>query len=349
MAKVLDSQGQEAVVGSQGYWLDVGDFVSTAELDAEHIGEIGFPRDWPNVYGTSKSLKQLVGKKGKCAGKKVGVVPLPDASQLAMVKGLQFFPLQSFSNAERAAKAAGIEIVRGWAVYEHLEKGVSEAFVAERFWWNALSDGTWVDFTPRPPSFKDMLLAEAVDGAPKSKEALSSERLTLLQNVLAQRFPGAEKPSSNGPTVATSTSAKAPAKASATSTKVTSKMQPTSKSPLPSTPAPQSLRELARRVQAGELEAVRQLDEKLRGDDELCVQIANEGLATPLSKMLGETKHQDSTTPSWLELCCSICVAIVLFFYYHLETKYHLDGITFSYVFITVLSSESLSSTSFAL
>ena len=175
MAKLVDGQGEEAVVGRVGYWLDSGDFVSTADLDAEHIGQIGFPRAWPGVYGSSKALKQLVGKKGKCAGKKVGVVPLPDANQLSLVKGVQFHPLQSFSNAERAAKAAGIDIVRGWAVYEHLEKDVSEAFVAERFWWNSLADGTWVDFTPRPQmfqeKFQEMLLAEAVDGAPQSTGA----------------------------------------------------------------------------------------------------------------------------------------------------------------------------------
>lgn len=186
MAKLVDGQGEEAVVGRVGYWLDSGDFVSTADLDAEHIGEIGFPRDWPGVYGSSKALKQLVGKKGKCAGKKVGVVPLPDASQLSLVKGVQFHPLQSFSNAERAAKAAGIDIVRGWAVYEHLEKDVSEAFVAERFWWNSLADGTWVDFTPRPQMFQEMLLAEAVDGAPKAQEPLSGPQQKLLQHLLAQ-------------------------------------------------------------------------------------------------------------------------------------------------------------------
>ena len=79
----------------QGYWLDSDDFVSTADLDAENLGkasqldrayasvacyacgvprpvsgQVGFPRDWPGVYGSSKALKQLVGKKGKCAGKK---------------------------------------------------------------------------------------------------------------------------------------------------------------------------------------------------------------------------------------------------------------------------------------
>lgn len=296
MAKLVDGQGEEAVVGRVGYWLDSGDFVSTADLDAEHIGEIGFPRDWPGVYGSSKALKQLVGKKGKCAGKKVGVVPLPDASQLSLVKGVQFHPLQSFSNAERAAKAAGIDIVRGWAVYEHLEKDVSEAFVAERFWWNSLADGTWVDFTPRPQMFQEMLLAEAVDGAPKAQEPLSGPQQKLLQHLLAQRFPSAAAaaPPATAPAAAPA-AVTAPAPSAPSAPKVTTKIQQKAKTPItPTAPAPQSLRELARRVQGGELEAVRQLDEKLRGDDELCVQIASEGLATPLSKMLGDSKHQEA-------------------------------------------------------
>ncbi|CAK9055096.1 unnamed protein product [Durusdinium trenchii] len=259
MVKLMDDQGEEAVVGSQGYWLDFGDFVSTADLDAEHIGEIGFPRDWPNVYGTSKSLKQLVGKRGKCAGKKVGVVPLPEASQLSLVNGLQFYPLQSFSNAEKAAKVAGIEVVRGWAVYEHLDKGTSEAFLAERFWWNALSDGTWVDFTPRPARFQEMLLAEAVDGAPKSKEPLTSRQQTLMQRLLSQRFPSSNDSNASSPPPPKVTS---PASAAVTA-KVTSKVPSKTKTPIPSSHlAPKSLQELCRRVQAGELDAVRQLDEK---------------------------------------------------------------------------------------
>ena len=56
MARLLDADGQEATVGKsqagqagcaecvplhadQGYWLDSDDFVSTADLDAEHLGK----------------------------------------------------------------------------------------------------------------------------------------------------------------------------------------------------------------------------------------------------------------------------------------------------------------------
>lgn len=307
---MLDDAGAEAAVGkSQGYWLTDADFVSTADLDAEHIGKVGFPRDWPNVYGSSKALKQLVGKKGKCAGKKVGVVAGPDTEQLDMVKGVSFQPLQSFSNAERAAKACGLEIVRGWAVYEHLDKAVSEAFVAERFWWNSLPDGTWVDFTPRPKAWAEMLLAEAVDGAPKEKTTLTPGEQSLMLKLLEQRFPGsvrtpaassaggkeldkaAEKPSPPG-----KPEEEKPQQRS-TGVKVSAKIQtaaPAKALAKPANPPPASLRELARRIQAGEVEAVQQLEEKLRGDEELAVQLAGEGLATPLSKMLGEATKQEA-------------------------------------------------------
>ena len=250
----------KAVLGQEGYWLDSGDFVSTANLEMEHMGQLGFPRDWPNVYGSSKALKQLVGKKGKCAGKRVGVVPLPASEQFALVKGLQFHPLQSFSNAERAAKAAGIEIVRGWAVYEHLEKDVSEAFVAERFWWNSLEDGTWVDFTPRPKDIQEMLLAEAIDGAPKAQESMNKQQQKIMEDLLFQRFGVAKSPPSQpNPTNPTSPPA-------TSQPKITTKIQQKAKTPITPSAAPQSLRELARRVQQGEIEAVRQLDEKLVTD-----------------------------------------------------------------------------------
>eukprot|EP00440_Ansanella_granifera_P073814 gb/GFBE01080092.1/.p1 GENE.gb/GFBE01080092.1/~~gb/GFBE01080092.1/.p1 ORF type:complete len:897 (+),score=252.18 gb/GFBE01080092.1/:1-2691(+) len=296
MAKLVDGSGNEAVVGkSQGYWLESADFVSTADLPADNIGKVGFPRDWPNVYGTSKALKQLVGKKGKCAGKKVGVVAGPDAAQLAMVKGEKFHPLQSFANAERVAQVSGLEVVRGWAVYEHLDKDVSEAFVAERFWWNALPDGTWIDFTPRSKAWPEVLLAEAVDGAPKAKGVLSAEQQTLMLGLFASRFPGAVDKASAQQKPSSQEEKPRPASTTA-SAKVAPKIQTSAQAApaKPATPAPASMRELARRVQSGEIEAVRELEEKLRGDEELCVQMAREGLATPLSKMLGEASKQEA-------------------------------------------------------
>mmetsp|Transcript_53609 Transcript_53609/g.124862 ORF Transcript_53609/g.124862 Transcript_53609/m.124862 type:complete len:894 (+) Transcript_53609:59-2740(+) len=302
MAMLLDAEGQEVSVGkSQGYWLDSDDFVSTADLDPENLGKVGFPRDWPGVYGSSKALKQLVGKKGKCAGKKVGVVPGPDAAQLSLVKGLQFYPLQSFSNAERAAKAAGMDVVRGWAVYEHLDRGMSEAFVAERFWWNSLPDGTWIDFTPRPDMLPELLLAEAVDGAPKARDTLSSRQQLLMQSLLIQRFPGLVANGQEKPAEPKAVPEKKISGAAST-TKVTTKIQPAKAAPKPTTPAPASVRELARRIQAGDIEAVKQMEEKCRGDDELCVQIATEGLATPLSKMLGDSKTQEAALKLMLML-----------------------------------------------
>lgn len=298
MSKLLDGSGEEAVAGkSQGYWLGDDDFVSTLGVDAENLGKVGFPRDWPNVYGSSKALKQLVGKKGRCAGKKVGVVAGPDAEQIAMVKGMQFYPLQSFSNAERAAKATGLEIVRGWAVFEHFDKEVSEAFVAERFWWNSLADGTWIDFTPRPKAWPELLLAEAVDGAPKAKATLTQPQLTAMTGLLKSRFPGLavpDKAATEKPAPAPEPKPAAAAPAAKVAAKPAATPAPATTPAKPRTPAPASLRELARKVQSDDMEALKELEEKLRGDEEHCVQIALEGLAMPLSKMLGEPKKQET-------------------------------------------------------
>jgi len=284
MASLVDTDGKEAAVGrSQGYWLDNDDFVSSTGADARGIGKSGFPRDWPAVYGSSKALKQLVGKKGRCAGKKVGVVAGPDKDQLSLVKDVKFHHLQSFSNAERAHKVAGLEVVRGWAVFEHLDQAVSEAFVAERFWWNSLPDGTWVDFTPRPKDWPEILLAEAVDGAPKSRSTLSTEQLDIATELLRQRF---------GVTAAAPPAKAAPAPLASPAEEPVVKAKSQAKEPVAKAPA--SVRELARRIQAGEVQAVQELEEKLKGNEELCIQVAGEGIATPLSKMLAEKGAQEA-------------------------------------------------------
>jgi len=275
MSRLLDSNGEEAVVGkSVGYWVNNEDFVSTAELDAQNLGSIGFPRDWPNVYTTSKPLKSLIGKKGQCAGKKVGVVATPTPEEYGKVKGLTFFPFQSFSNAERAEKASNLPIVRGWAIFEHLDKPISSGFVAERYWWNALPDGKWVDFTPRPNEWQELLLAEAANGAPKTKTKLAAIESEIALRRLTHYFPG-RKEDRKPPEAAPEAAAK-----------------PKPKSDM-KTPA--SLRELTARAKAGDVAAVQELEEKVKGNEELCIQIASDGIAAPLVKMLGdEQKREDS-------------------------------------------------------
>lgn len=284
MAKLCDANGDEATVGkSVGYWLSEDDFVSTDGLEAKALGSLGFPRDWPNVYTTCKPLKSLIGKKGQCPGKKVGVVGLPTSEDTASVRSLSFFALQSFSNAEKVEKATGMTAVHGWAVFEHLEKDVSQAFVAERYWWNAAPDGKWVDFTPRPEEWPELLLAEAANDAPKTKATLTADQLGILQALLKRRF----KVSPAAPSAAPAKAAAAPAdseppKVAEVTTKTKSK-------------APQAIRDLVKRVSAGEVEAVRELEEKGRGNEGLCVQIVAEGISGALVKMLAdEAKNSDS-------------------------------------------------------
>eukprot|EP00446_Apocalathium_sp_SHHI-4_P016373 CAMPEP_0177222450 /NCGR_PEP_ID=MMETSP0367-20130122/37951_1 /TAXON_ID=447022 ORGANISM="Scrippsiella hangoei-like, Strain SHHI-4" /NCGR_SAMPLE_ID=MMETSP0367 /ASSEMBLY_ACC=CAM_ASM_000362 /LENGTH=176 /DNA_ID=CAMNT_0018672341 /DNA_START=8 /DNA_END=534 /DNA_ORIENTATION=- len=175
MARLLDSNGEDAIVGkSVGYWLNAADLVSTADLDVKSLGLLGFPRDWPTVYTSSKALKSLIGKKGRCAGKKVGVVGEPLPEEADQVKGVSLRHLQSFLNAAMVEKKTGFSVVPGWAVFEHLDLAVSEAFVAERYWWNALPDGKWVDFTPRPKTWPELLLAEAAGEASKAQSSLTT-------------------------------------------------------------------------------------------------------------------------------------------------------------------------------
>jgi len=296
MAKLLDTRGEEALVGkSLGYWLDDEDFVSTLDgIQSRNLGAIGFPRDWPNVYSSCKVLKSLIGKKGKVPGKKVGVVGTPTDEEIAEVKGLKFYPLQSFSNAERVEKATGLQTIVGWAVYEHMDEETSAAFVAERFWWNAMPDGRWVDFTPRPEEWPELLLSEAANGAPKSKAKLSVVTAEIGMHLLQERFSGLAAVAE--PAAPPPTSSSKPEKREAASRKevvpdVATQPQPgqsKSKSGGGSSRASASVRELVKRVQALDMEAVKEIEEKAKGNEELCIQIVNEGIAVPLMRMLSD-------------------------------------------------------------
>mmetsp|Transcript_158119 Transcript_158119/g.291670 ORF Transcript_158119/g.291670 Transcript_158119/m.291670 type:complete len:1057 (-) Transcript_158119:452-3622(-) len=190
MVKLCDGDGRQAIIGeSSGYWLNDDDFVSTAsDFSVRCLGTLGFPRDWPACYSQNKTLKLLVGKKGRCAPKRVAVVAVPSAEDRAAVPAdLSFQPLQSFANAERAEKVAGMSVIRGWIVFEQLDRPAGATFVAERYWWNALPDGKWVDFTPRPEAWPEVLLAEAA-GASKSRARLTDAEAELAAKLLRQRF-----------------------------------------------------------------------------------------------------------------------------------------------------------------
>jgi len=293
MAKLVDARGEEAAVGkSRGYWLDDEDFVSTLEgVNWRQLGSIGFPRDWPNVYSSCKVLKSLIGKKGKVPGKKVGVVATPTAEEAAGVKGLTFYPLQSFSNAERVEQATGMSTIFGWAVYEHLDKETSTAFVAERFWWNSMPDGTWVDFTPRPDAWPELLLSEAATGAMKSKSKLTATSLEIATHLLQERF-NVVAPAPAPVVVAPSASASKPRwegkeKGQNVSVPQAQSLPANTKSGGGPSKLPASLHGLVAKVQAADVEAMKELEEKAKDDEEVGAQIV-EAVAAPLVRMLSD-------------------------------------------------------------
>jgi len=179
MARLLAEDGSEPKVGeSNGFWLSEVDFVSSTSKVAptlRDLEKLGFPRDWPAVYTQSAALKALIGRRGRLLGKKVAVAGVPTPEEWAQVPQLSYCPLQSLANAERAAAAGqGLQVVRGWALFERLDRDPGEAFVAERYWWVALSDGRWVDVSPRPLAWPQLLLAESTGAGAVPGEAAGS-------------------------------------------------------------------------------------------------------------------------------------------------------------------------------
>eukprot|EP00930_Biecheleria_cincta_P058741 TRINITY_DN44536_c0_g1_i1.p1 TRINITY_DN44536_c0_g1~~TRINITY_DN44536_c0_g1_i1.p1 ORF type:complete len:1100 (-),score=272.11 TRINITY_DN44536_c0_g1_i1:41-3298(-) len=192
-----DEDGRPVQVGqSVGRWLSLEDFVCSdgSTLREDDLRCLGFPRNWPAVYSSSEALKALIGKRGRLPGSRVAVAgqPLPEEK----VDGLALRPLQSFGNAERAARASpGLSVVRGWAVFERLDKAEGSVFVAERYWWNSrTSDGRWVDLTPRPEAIGQLLLAESSAGgascsSQKPQAVLGAQEASLASKLLSWRYP----------------------------------------------------------------------------------------------------------------------------------------------------------------
>ena len=172
---LVDSEGEVATIGSLGYWLEASDFVIIGEDHPDNVADIGphcFPRDWPDVYDESRSLRALLKARGPCAAKRVSVVPQPDEP----LDGLEVRYLQSSLNAEKACELAPLKVVEGWAIYDLLDDVTGAAFLAERYWWNETEDGTWVDYSPRPENMEQILLAEATfPVGPKQSTALTSQ------------------------------------------------------------------------------------------------------------------------------------------------------------------------------
>ena len=55
--------------------------------------------------------------------------------------------LHSFGNATRLHEAFGWKIIKGFVVYEMMDKPAGEQFIGVRHWWNELPNGSWVDLS----------------------------------------------------------------------------------------------------------------------------------------------------------------------------------------------------------
>ena len=129
---------------------------------------LGFPRNWPAVFKENRELKGFVKVLG---GKRCReVFHSSDATSSPTAK-----PLQSFSNAEDLVLASdGWKLVKGWQVFELLDRPEGSAFVAVRHWWAASADGVWCDPTPGLVGERRGLLIESPQGN-KSRESVSGD------------------------------------------------------------------------------------------------------------------------------------------------------------------------------
>jgi len=190
-------EGHQLVGQSEGCWLNACDFISTDGRGVDAFGELGFPKNWPKIYGTNPVLKTLVGKRGLCPAKKLCVMGVQTENERSHACGLYLRQLQSFENAEALQAHSGLRVVRGWAIFECYGEPAGTVFVAERYWWNATSDG-WVDFTPRPPRWPHLLLAEALEETPKARSVFSRAEANLAARLVQLRFGAHEGASETG-------------------------------------------------------------------------------------------------------------------------------------------------------
>ena len=265
----LTPDGAPAPANSTGYWLSQGeDLVATdangrvALWSADSLPTC-FPRGWPNVFKESAVLKQFVNKsqlKGvRCRAVDRAAPPSVAARKSATAANVPLHALHSFSNALSLSEELGWTVVKGFLVLESVSAGAASAtsFVALRHWWNATSDGAWVDLTP--PLLPDsdgeetrVLLVESALGE-KAASSLTPARQQFavalaerLAKGLASLRPSATKvdgaaaaiaavdvSDNNGRAAATTTNAAAgkPNAATTTTTTTSAASSPQKKSP----------------------------------------------------------------------------------------------------------------------
>mmetsp|Transcript_8393 Transcript_8393/g.23189 ORF Transcript_8393/g.23189 Transcript_8393/m.23189 type:complete len:932 (+) Transcript_8393:76-2871(+) len=303
---LLDTDGKSAVVGkSLGHWLDEADFV-LAGMDHEGtpVSEVGphtFPRDWPAVYEESEVLRSLVRKRGRCAAKRVSVVPnLADDEHKEILAATRPRRLQSLDTAEAVRRHSGFAVVEGWAIYDILDDVTGAAFLAERYWWNATENSTWLDFTPRPENVQQLLLAEsAVSRQPrKVRTLLTTRQHELARHLLKHRFPKA-----------TAEAERAALRSGDGSLALT----PSSRFGCPagsSRPAALSttsdLLAIVKRVELGVADPIYQLANRVENDSELCSGLVDAGMCRALVQRLkAGQKHAKAAARLFAALSCS--------------------------------------------
>ena len=80
--------------------------------------------------------------------------------------------MHPFPNAERLQSALGWPMVVGYSVYEREDRPEGAAFVAIRWWWNEMPNGSWVSLTPLRDEPMPLLLVECLRGGEKPPAAL---------------------------------------------------------------------------------------------------------------------------------------------------------------------------------
>ena len=123
------------------------------------------PCGWPDSLKSCRPLKAFLGRTLK--GKRVRLVATPapsDVLQQASSAGVELRD-DPFGNSLAVSEALGWETVRGFAIFEAAPADDTAAdgrrFVAHRRWWNEKPSGTWVDLTPRPDAFCQVVLVES--------------------------------------------------------------------------------------------------------------------------------------------------------------------------------------------
>ena len=131
------------------------------------------PQGWPACFKENPKLKALMGKKS-LAGKRCRLTGTPSADDTGKAAAVSLNHEDSFGNALAVQEALGWEVIKGFAVFS-LAEAPTEAFVAHKRWWNAKESGVWVDLTPRPDGFDQVVLLESALSE-KSKETMTDAR-----------------------------------------------------------------------------------------------------------------------------------------------------------------------------